>query len=151
MTMAMGAIEGEASTTKATPGDPISSFDNLPASKPAPRRAKSDPVFGVGWHVFVNWPQLAGQPAPPVPLTDAGGKQLANDLVDGQEVEILSWSPRAREGLAYQIRRVTDGTEWWIAAVYLRRVRAGAAVRTADADRPRALSIVERQARWSKP
>jgi hypothetical protein len=84
-------------------------------------------------------------------LTDAGGKQLANDLVDGQEVEIVSWSPRAREGLSYQIRRVTDGSEWWIAAVYLRRLREAAPLRTADADTPRALSIVERRSRWSRP
>jgi len=54
-------------------------------------------------------------------MTDAAGQRLANDLADGQEVEILSWRPRAREGLTYQIRRLSDGTEWWIAAVYLRR------------------------------
>ena len=98
-------------------------FDNLPASKPAARRSKKEPVFGVGSHAYVNWPQPEWQPPGPVPMTDAGGKQLANDLTDGQEVEILSWRPRAREGLAYQVRRLGDGSEWWIAAVYLRRGR----------------------------
>ena len=150
MTMAMGAIGGEACTTSVTPGDHISSFDNLPASKPVPRRAKSDPVFGVGWHAFVNWPQSAAEPAHSVPLTDAGGKQIANDLVDGQEVEIVSWSPRARDGLSYQIRRLTDGCEWWIAAVYLRRGREAAPLRAADAGAPDPLSIAERRSRWSK-
>ena len=99
-------------------------FNNLPASKPAPRRAKNDPVLGVGWHVFVNWPQARGQA---VPLTDESGQPLANDLADGQEVEILSWRPRAREGLSYQIRRLSDGHECWILAPHLRRQRQVAA------------------------
>lgn len=102
----------------------MSIFDNLPASKPAPRRAKNGLVLGVGFHAYVNWPQPLGQVGAPVPLTDASGKPLANDLADGEEVEILSWRPRSREGLAYQIRRLSDGSEWWIAAVYLRRLRA---------------------------
>ncbi len=99
-------------------------FDNLPASKPTPRRSKSEPIFGVGWHAFVHWPQSGRYPADPVPLVDAAGKPLANDLADGQEVEIVSWRPRSREGLAYQIRRLSDGSEWWIGAAYLRRQRA---------------------------
>jgi hypothetical protein len=75
------------------------------------------------WHACVHGPQLGGQPLGPVPLQDAAGRILANDLADGQEVEIVSWRPRAREGVAYQIRRLTDGTEWWIGAIYLRRRR----------------------------
>jgi len=67
-----------------------------------------------------------------VPLRDATGQVLANDLADGQEVEIVSWRPRAREGVTYQIRRLTDGTEWWIAAIHLRRGRE------ADASTPAA-------------
>ena len=96
-------------------------FDNLPASKPQPRRVKNEPIFGVGWRVFVNWPADDAQGRGPVPLTDAAGQPLPNDLADGQQVEIVSWRPRAREGLAYQIRRVADGSEWWIGAQYLRR------------------------------
>jgi hypothetical protein len=95
-------------------------FDNLPPSKPAPRRAKNEPILGVGWRVYVNCSRLAGR----VPLVDAGGNPLANDLADGDEVEVMAWQPRAREGLSYQIRRLRDGSEWWIAAVYLRRLRA---------------------------
>ena len=56
-----------------------------------------------------------------LPLMDASGQPLANDLVDGQQVEILSWRPRSREGIAYQIRRTVDGSEWWIGAQYLRK------------------------------
>ena len=96
-------------------------FDNLPASKPAPRRARNAPVFCVGWRAFVHWP-LRGAPTPgPVPLMDANGQPLANDLADGQQVEIISWRPRSREGLLYQVRRLADGSEWWIGAHYLRR------------------------------
>jgi len=56
-------------------------------------------------------------------MTDGAGKPIANDLTDGQELEIVSWRPRARDGVAYQVRRSTDGSEWWIAVDYLRRLR----------------------------
>jgi len=94
-------------------------FDNLRPAKPAARRTKKEPIFGVGWHAFVNWPH----PADPVPLVGAGDAPPAGGLVDGQEVEILSWRPRARDGLAYQIRRLSDGHEFWILALHLRRQR----------------------------
>ena len=96
---------------------------HLRAPKTAPRRPKALPVFGVGWHAFVNWSQPGGSVQSPVPLTDATGAPMASDLVDGQEVEIVSWRPRSREGVAYQIRRCADGSEWWIGAQYLRRLR----------------------------
>ena len=99
------------------------SYSHLRTSKTAPRRPKNAPVFGIGWHAFVNWPQPAGQTPRPVPMTDATGKPIGNDLADGQELEIVSWRPRAREGVAYQVRRSTDSSEWWIAVEYLRRVR----------------------------
>ena len=87
-----------------------------------PQRAKNELVVGVGSRAYVNWSPPAGQPAIPVPMMDAAGRALANDLTDGQVVEILSWRPRSREGLSYQIRRLCDGTEWWISATYLRRL-----------------------------
>jgi hypothetical protein len=59
----------------------------------------------------------------PVPLVDATGRQLDNDLVDGDEIEILSWRPRSREGVVYQVVRISDRTEWWIGANYMRRER----------------------------
>lgn len=99
------------------------SHSHLRASKPAPRRPKTGPVFGIGWHAFVNWPQPAGKTPRPVPMIDGTGKSIENDLSDGQEVEILSWRPNAREGVAYQVRRRSDGTEWWIAVEYLRGLR----------------------------
>jgi hypothetical protein len=97
------------------------------AGKPAPVRPPKAPVFCVGWHAFVNWPQPAGKARRPVPMTDAAGMPIANDLADGQEVEIVAWRPRSREGVAYQIRRRTDGSEWWIAVAYLRRLRVASA------------------------
>ncbi len=99
------------------------SHSHLRASKPTPRRSKNAPVFCVGWRAFVNWPQPFGKTPSPVPITDGAGKPIANDLTDGQEVEILSWRPRAREGVAYQVRRSADGSEWWIPVDYLRRLR----------------------------
>ena len=96
----------------------MATYDNLPASRPAPRRAKNAPIFCVGWRAFVHWPlRTVG----PVPLTDATGQPLANDLADGEQVEILAWRPRSREGLLYQVRRMADGSEWWIGAQYLRK------------------------------
>lgn len=102
-------------------------FENLPLAKPAQRREKKPEVFCVGWRAFVNWPM----PNAPVPLTDATGQPLANDLRDGQQVEIVSWRPRSREGLMYQVRRLTDGTEWWIESRYLRKQAAAESTRPA--------------------
>ena len=96
-------------------------FDHLPPSRPVPRRAKTDAIFAVGTRAFVHWPLRGSQPLGPVPLLDAAGEPLANDLADGQQLEILSWRPRSREGLLYQVRRLEDGSEWWVAARYLRR------------------------------
>jgi hypothetical protein len=101
----------------------MSTYDHLPASKPVPRRAKKEPVFGVGWRAFVNWAGSAEQSSCPVPLADSRGLPLANDLADGDEVEILAWRPRSREGVSYQIQRLSDGSHWWITAAYLRRSR----------------------------
>ena len=98
-------------------------FNNSPLARASARRAKTEHVFCVGWHAFVHWPPRAGLPLGPVPLRDATGRVLLSDLADGQEVEIISWQPRARDGVTYQIRRLADGTEWWIAAIYLRRRR----------------------------
>jgi hypothetical protein len=95
----------------------MSDYNHLPPSKPASRRQNNQPVFCVGWKAFVNWPQ---RPLP-VPLLDSHGQPLANDLVDGQEVEILSWRPKSAQGSLYQVRRLVDHTEWWIAAIHLRR------------------------------
>jgi len=103
-------------------------------SSPATRHAKNEFIVGVGSHAYVNWaPATAGQPLPPVPMTDGSGAPMGNDLADGQEVEILSWRPRSREGLAYQIRRLSDGSEWWIAATYLRRAAVAPAAARVDA------------------
>ncbi len=85
------------------------------------RPNKNELVLCVGWHAYVNWLPTGTDPAGQLPLIDASGGTISNDLRDGDEVEILSWRPRSREGLAYQIRRLSDGSEWWIAATWLRR------------------------------
>jgi len=108
-------------------------FDNLPPSKPAPRRARNAPIFCVGWRAFVHWPLRGTQASGPVPLMDANGQPLVNDMSDGEPVEIVSWRPRSREGLLYQVRRLTDGSEWWIGAHCLRRQAEPA---TASTDPP---------------
>jgi hypothetical protein len=91
------------------------------SSGPAGRPAKNELIIGVGSRAYVNWSPAAGEIQRPVPMTDGAGNQISNDLVDGQEVEILSWRPRSRAGLTYQVRRLSDGSDWWIAARYLRR------------------------------
>ena len=96
---------------------------HLRTSTLATRRPKS-PVYCVGWRAFVNWPQPAGKKPAPVPMTDEAGKQIANDLVDGEEVEIVSWRPHARQGVTYQVRPSAGGREWWVQVEYLRRGRA---------------------------
>jgi hypothetical protein len=103
-------------------------------SRPDPRK-KGAPVFCVGWRAFVNWPLRGPRSPGPLPLTDLDGNPLSNDLADGQPVEIVSWRPRAREGVLYQIRRLADGTEWWIGAKYLRRQAVAEAVGGAGAAR----------------
>jgi len=102
-------------------------YSHLRDSKPVRRRPQNGPVFGIGFRAFVHWPQPSGTVPKSVPMLDGTGRSLPNDLVDGQEVEILSWRPRAREGVSYQVRRTADGSEWWIAVQYLRRDRDAAA------------------------
>ena len=87
----------------------------------APSRKKGGVVLCVGWRVFVHSPSPALPAGRDIPLTDVNGNALPNDLADGQQVEILSWRPRSRDGLLYQIRRVADGREGWIPAQHLRR------------------------------
>lgn len=102
-------------------------FENLPLSKPAKpagRRSAKGPVFGVGRRAFVHWPREA---LAPVPAMDRDGSPCVNDLADGQEVEILSWQPRSRRGCLYEIRRLGDGTEWWLGSAHLRSTRVTAA------------------------
>jgi hypothetical protein len=101
-------------------------FDKRAAAQ---RSSKKDPVFGVGWHAFVHWPH----PSLSVPLLGGSESTPPDGLSDGDEVEILSWLPRHRDGMAYQIRRLSDASECWILAVHLRRQRhAGQAVGDAD-------------------
>ncbi len=99
----------------------MAGFESRRAARSTSPRAKNAPVFCAGWRVFVHWPPREGGALTPVPLTDTNGRPLTKDLADGQQVEILGWRPRSREGLLYQVRRLSDGGEWWICAQYLRR------------------------------
>jgi hypothetical protein len=92
---------------------------------PTRRVTKNELVVSVGSRAFVNWYPPCGDGGRGVPMIDGRGAHLVNDLRDGEEVEILSWLPRSRDGLSYQIRRLRDRSEWWIAATYLRRDAAG--------------------------
>jgi hypothetical protein len=75
----------------------------------------------------VNWRPASAEKRE-VPLFKDDGNPLSNDLSDGDEVEILSWRPKSRQGSLYQVRRVADDSQWWIAAIYLRRQAAAAEV-----------------------
>jgi len=90
------------------------------------RRKNDELVVGVGWHAHIHWSQPVGDVRHAVPITNNSGQVLESDLADGDEVEILSWRQRSCAGMAYQIRRVSDGSECWIAASYLRRSRVRA-------------------------
>ena len=96
-------------------------FEKSHFGKSVTARKKSSPVFCVGWRAFVHWPARLAAVHGSVPLTDLNGGALPNDLADGQQIEIISWRPRSREGVLYQISRLSDGSEWWIAPQYLRR------------------------------
>jgi len=100
--------------------------------RPASRRAKNEPVYCVGWKAFVHWPAVAGA-ATSVPLTDLFGNPQQNDLLDGQQLEILAWRPRSSAGALYHVRRLLDGSEWWIGARHLRRQAVAAAAEAPSA------------------
>jgi hypothetical protein len=112
-------------------------FENLPLSKPAPRRAKNDQIFCVGWRAFVHEPPYATGAVSTMPVVDPPGVQGVDDLADGQEVEIVSWRPRSREGLLYQVRRLADGSEWWLEARRLRRHALATVAAQSSAGAPR--------------
>jgi hypothetical protein len=98
-------------------------YYRAPAAKSAPHALKNELLVPVGWHAFVNWPQKTGERATSVPLANNTESASANDLSDGQEVEILAWRPFASGGLSYQIRRLSDSSEFWVRALYLRKMR----------------------------
>jgi hypothetical protein len=96
-------------------------FDRLRSSRLKELRKQNNPVFCVGWQAFVHWPKQGPETNGPVPLWDASGRPLVNNLADGEPVEILAWQPRSRDGLLYRIMRLADKSEWWINARHLRR------------------------------
>ncbi|HYD46927.1 MAG TPA: hypothetical protein VEB21_01200 [Terriglobales bacterium] len=99
-------------------------FRNTQSMRAPSRRATPAPVYCVGSRAFVNWhssdPSVATKP---VPATDPHGKSIETDFVDGDEVEVLAWRPRGREGASYQVRRLRDGNECWLWVDILRTTR----------------------------
>lgn len=81
---------------------------------------KNQVLFSIGGHAFVHLPEAVRGDFGPM-IEKPGTPSPSHDLTDGQEVEILAWRPRSPLGLAYQIRRLSDGREWWIEALYLRK------------------------------
>ena len=71
----------------------------------------SVPSSAVGRRVLVNCATVGT----PVPL-------------DGTEVEILGWKPRAAGGARYRVRTITDQSEGWLAGMNLRPVPTPTAV-----------------------
>jgi len=95
-------------------------YYRTPAAK-SPAPWKNELLLAVGWRAFVNHPHSKGERATPVPLSPTGTNAAVNDLSDGQEVEVLAWRPAATGGLSYQIKRLSDGSEFWLRALYLRK------------------------------
>jgi hypothetical protein len=91
------------------------------------RPQKKELVVSVGSRAYINWQPPTGDVGRGVPMLNGAGIQLDNNLNDGEEVEILSWRPRSRLGVTYQIRRIADRSEWWVAATYLRRSQTASA------------------------
>jgi hypothetical protein len=85
---------------------------------------KKQLLLPVGWHAFVNGPKELREA---ILTMHCDGVSVENNLADGEEVEILGWRPRTKDGIRYQIRRLSDGGEWWIAALFLRKTRVRAA------------------------
>ena len=81
---------------------------------------KNQLLLAIGGHAFVHLPDTVRGDFGPM-VDNPAAKAAAHDLRDGQEVEILAWRPRSPLGLAYQIRRLSDGREWWVEALYLRK------------------------------
>jgi hypothetical protein len=72
-------------------------------------------VFSVGRRFFVNGP------AGGVPLTDDAGRDTAQRLADGTEVEIVAWRPRGRAGTRYRVQSTGEvRAEGWLGAESLR-------------------------------
>ena len=115
----------------------MSDFDNLPPSKPTKRRA-APVVFGVGWRAFVHCPTLPGGEIPrTVPTLDSDGAAADNTLPEGTEVQIVGWRPKSRTGALYQVRLLSDGTEWWILGIHLRHRKERNALAVTTEERAR--------------
>lgn len=97
-------------------------FYRSQSPKPSPGCFKGELLLAVGRRAFINLPPSGSQRTLSAPMNDDKGHPIDNDLEDGQEVEVLAWSPRSRGGLSYQIRRLSDGREWWLLAIHLRRL-----------------------------
>jgi hypothetical protein len=99
---------------------------------PMPRQAslsfKNQLLLAVGRHAFVNLPPSGATHGDFLPFGVRPGARDGSALKDGQEVEIIAWRPLAPQGLAYQVRRLSDRREWWAKAICLRKSASATAI-----------------------
>ncbi len=85
-------------------------------------------LLPIGRHAFIHLPESCADHDDFTPFGDKPGQRPANELCDGQEVEIIAWRPLAPRGLSYQIHRLSDHREWWATATCLRKTASALAV-----------------------
>jgi hypothetical protein len=89
-----------------------------------PRQAalsfKNQLLLSIGGHAFVHLPSSHAEHGDFLPVAGNLEGRAPRELEDGQEVEIIAWRPHSPQGLAYQIRRLSDRHEWWAKAGCLR-------------------------------
>jgi hypothetical protein len=100
----------------------LASYRHPPSRSTSTAAKTNELIVAVGWKAFIHEPMVPGTTRG-IPATDGGEKTVANDLSDGEEVEITAWQPRSREGITYRVERLRDGAECWIRSIYLRRER----------------------------
>jgi hypothetical protein len=89
---------------------------------------KNQLLLAIGRHAFVHLPPSGATHGDFLPFGVDPGARAGGVLKDGQEVEIIAWRPLAPQGLAYQVRRLSDRREWWAKAICLRQSASAAVV-----------------------
>lgn len=85
-------------------------------------------LLPIGRRAFIHLPNASVEHDDFTPFGEKPSQRPANELRDGQEVEIIAWRPLAPRGLSYQIHRLSDHREWWARATCLRKTASVAMV-----------------------
>jgi len=88
--------------------------------KTAAPAMKNQLVLAVGRRAWLQLPPTGAASGDFVPFGVKPGTPHGHELMDGQEVEIISWRPSDPHGLCYQIQRRSDRREWWTRSTCLR-------------------------------